>query len=655
MAGFRVFRAISTYPRLVCGGVGVLIALLAVGSGLAEVLDLQWANFLFRQVGTRFKPSPEIVLVVVDDASVEAMKAKAGPWPWPRSSLARLVEACKGAACIGIDIPLFESDPSRLQDDMQLSAVFRRQGNVALEGLFQNYRVRDGHGPEPAALQRSLIAAPVGRLEIPVHETLTRFMSPSPIFSEAANRIGHVNLFSARDYLVRSYPYWIGTDQGMLPSLAMATLLAARSEALLPGLRLFRAPELLANESRELVFYRESFTRHSAVEVLTPSASRLAPSWAADRVVLIGVNAGGFSETRATPISSRHSALELHATALSNCLQQTWVRSLSPVAGCLMACVFGLFPIFSWRESIRQTWLVGGLLLAGYYILAILAFHLVPLRLPASAPLLAFAGAAIFRLTDALVRERTSRRRLEDLREAQQMVSNMLLHDLNAPVNNMIMLLESVLPEQPVDSKARRRLENALAEGMRLSDLLQILLDIQRMETGRMPMKPRRFRWDQLVEEIVARLQPQAARRGLKIRSISAGMEIEIQGDHLILVRVLTNLLDNALQHATGGTTILCETLRDVPEQGWLTCRVANHGMLLESHEREKLFEPFNQIRRGGRDGEARGFGLGMAFCKLAVAAHGGRIHCRSPAPGWQDGVAFDFALPLGLTDRLRG
>lgn len=683
-------HTLSNHPRWVCCVISAMVILFVGLSGMGHLLDLQIANLLFQKVGTRFKPSREIEIVVIDDASLAAMEPVAGRWPWPRSWLGNLVRACEGAACVGIDLLLLEPDRADAGNDKALAVELHRHGHVAIAGMFQDYPLRDASAVPSPLLQRSLVPG-VERDMTPVSPNLvSQFLMPLPVIAQAASRVGHANFFPSADHLLRSYPYFLVTDQGTVPSLAVATLMAASRRSLPSMPAIARYSWRFANSPSEMVFYREPFVRHSAAELLLPqpsghsaamddrhSATNRTPQggfvqdpslqrsavtargghaetihvsesrWASGKVILIGLEARGLHHTRATPLQAEQSSLDIHATALSNWLQRIRLLSPSALSEWLLACLFGIFPLIVWKESNRLVWISGGLLLVTYHAMGVAAFYLIPLRLPWAMPVLAFVSASVCRLGDAFVRERALRRRLEDLQRAKQTFSNMLVHDLNAPVSNMIMLLESILPAQTGGSKDRRRMENALAEGHHMSDLLHTLLDIQRMESGRMELVCSRFRWEQLVDETAARLTPHAERRNLIIRASHAEHPLEVHGDSTLLRRVLINLLENAIQHGSPGSEVLCRTRTHESQPAWLTCQVVNRGPILDPKDQAKLFEPFTQIHRSEQANERSGFGLGVAFCKLAVAAHGGGIRCISPAPGWPDGVAFEFSLPL--------
>ena len=209
--------------RLLCCGVGLMAVLLIESSGMGEMLDLQVTNWLFQYLGTRFKPSPQIVLVTIDDGSLQLMEPKIGRWPWPRSHLARLVQACEGAAGVGVDVLLLERDRFQPENDAVFAAAVRHHGRVALSGAFVDELVR-GTPSLPPFVQRSLIPYGAATPHPRPQYLAQQFLAPLPVMGEAASRIGHANFFPARDHVLRSYSYLMTTDRGWMPSLAVATV-----------------------------------------------------------------------------------------------------------------------------------------------------------------------------------------------------------------------------------------------------------------------------------------------------------------------------------------------------------------------------------------------------------------------------------------------
>ena len=161
----------------------------------------------------------------------------------------------------------------------------------------------------------------------------------------------------------------------------------------------------------------------------------------------------------------------------------------------------------------------------------------------------------------------------------------------------------------------------------KLLDLVNSLLDISKMEAGRMELVRKPTDLAKLVANTFDQLAPLAKDRNIALTS-------HIESDCQVLVdeekigRVLTNLVDNALKFTPpdGQVTVLVEPMPG--EAGFIRCGVQDTGPGIPPEYLERIFDRFVQGPSGG--GTRRGTGLGLTFCKLIVEAHGGRIWVES-------------------------
>jgi two-component system clock-associated histidine kinase SasA len=107
--------------------------------------------------------------------------------------------------------------------------------------------------------------------------------------------------------------------------------------------------------------------------------------------------------------------------------------------------------------------------------------------------------------------------------------------------------------------------------------------------------------------------------------------------------RVLVNLLDNALRYSEGSAEVIVQ-VRTMPEQKKVLLSVIDRGPGVPQRFREVIFEKFQRMQRGKK---VKGLGIGLAFCRLAVEAHGGRIWV-DDAPG--GGAQFNLTLPMAVS-----
>jgi PAS domain S-box-containing protein len=254
----------------------------------------------------------------------------------------------------------------------------------------------------------------------------------------------------------------------------------------------------------------------------------------------------------------------------------------------------------------------------------------------------------------AVFHDITQERELAQLRDDY---TGMLVHDLRAPLtsimNGIIMLQRGL--GGPVNDQQRELLSIAHLGSQTMLELINNLLDISKMEQGRMELEIEPLVPYNLFDEAAERLEGLALNRRVVIEQMLAvGLPL-IDADKDKIVRVLQNLLDNAIKFSPseGAVTMGAHYFApdtplppDVPihppltEGSWLTLWIQDRGPGIPAAYHERIFEKFGQVR--GR--KVRGTGLGLTFCKLAVEAHHGHIWLES-----KEGVGsiFAFALPL--------
>ena len=234
------------------------------------------------------------------------------------------------------------------------------------------------------------------------------------------------------------------------------------------------------------------------------------------------------------------------------------------------------------------------------------------------------------------VKQDVSRRKeTERLRED---LVNTLVHDLRNPLTVIRGALELIHGDPAL---ARPELlRPALQASDRLIDLVSRLLEVHGLEQGRLPLERSEHDLTALVEEAAAMQGPLARERGLRLLTeVSPGMPA-VEVDASLVSRVLQNLLGNALKFTPAGGTVGVRATHD-PARG-VVVSVADDGPGIPAELRERLFQEFVRGRHA-----QRGSGLGLAFCRKAVEAHGGRISVESE-PG--RGTTFTFDLPVAGT-----
>jgi signal transduction histidine kinase len=223
------------------------------------------------------------------------------------------------------------------------------------------------------------------------------------------------------------------------------------------------------------------------------------------------------------------------------------------------------------------------------------------------------------------------RRQRDDLMRLtlqKERLSAFVVHDLKNPVNTLDLHAQVLLRDPGLPPRARESVLHIRDEARSLLRLILNLLDISKSEEGRLTPRRAEVDLEALTREIAEAFELRARNAQLQIeRHVGAP---SVSADPDLLRRVLENLLDNALRHAPLGSTVHLRVTRDGDA---VLLSVTNTGRSIPPELRERLFEAFVQ---GGEDAlvQRAGRGLGLAFCRLAVEAHGGKIWIEDANPG---------------------
>ena len=164
------------------------------------------------------------------------------------------------------------------------------------------------------------------------------------------------------------------------------------------------------------------------------------------------------------------------------------------------------------------------------------------------------------------------------------------------------------------------------------------LLDMMRLESGVLQLKPEWVDLPDVIGTAVARLVAPLSRHRLVVE-VEPGLPM-LRVDFVLLEHVLVNLLENAAKYAPPGTTIRLKARR---EDDAVVVDVADEGVGVPAADLERIFDKFYRVQRGDRHGA--GTGLGLSICRGIIEAHGGHIAAKSPANG--QGTVLTVRLPL--------
>ncbi len=236
-----------------------------------------------------------------------------------------------------------------------------------------------------------------------------------------------------------------------------------------------------------------------------------------------------------------------------------------------------------------------------------------------------------------------NRRLQQEVQLLRKDMIDMLVHDLRGPlsiISGAYSMLEGELSALEEGAVARQWLDIAQRGQVRLDRLINTLLEMSRLEAGE-PLGEREAVTPlTLVRETISQLKPLADIRDLKLRTKVASRLPKVQVDRMLMVRALSNLLDNAIKYSPPEGTVVVGAHYSQADSPAVSFWVRDQGPGIPLEYRERVFEKFTHVpgrKRGG-------MGLGLPYCRLVVEAHGGRIWVDSPAEG---GSIFSLTVPV--------
>lgn len=248
-------------------------------------------------------------------------------------------------------------------------------------------------------------------------------------------------------------------------------------------------------------------------------------------------------------------------------------------------------------------------------------------------------------MSEAVQAAAQEQRRLQELK---QDFFNMVTHDMRTPLSSVVLSIEALsaglsgaMPEEALPT-----LERAEQNANLLMRLINDLLDVEAANNGQLKLNLENFEAKPALQEAAQLLQPLAAKNGvaIKIEISEAEANCEVLADRYQFLRILTNLITNAIKFSEPGRTITVRLTRQ-PDRSII--EVIDEGRGIPADQIENVFKRFHQIEKA----DARlkgGSGLGLAICKSIVEAHGGEISVQSEVG---KGSTFTFWLPVPVPE----
>ena len=233
---------------------------------------------------------------------------------------------------------------------------------------------------------------------------------------------------------------------------------------------------------------------------------------------------------------------------------------------------------------------------------------------------------------------------LEKLEQTKEELTHMVVHDLMNPLSVISMGLDLLMfDELNYNDEQIKTMQQCHHNCDELKRMIQSMLDIHKMEDGKLQPVIKEVEISDLIGSLIESFQASAAYNQIELEYDSSGSDHTIHGDEMLIKRVISNLISNAIRHTPpfGKVKIGVD---GVEGNGSLKLSVRDTGDGIDPKYHDKIFERFEQVDLRESGVKVGSSGLGLAFCKMAVEAHGGNIWVESNG----NGSAFYFSVPTG-------
>jgi signal transduction histidine kinase len=241
---------------------------------------------------------------------------------------------------------------------------------------------------------------------------------------------------------------------------------------------------------------------------------------------------------------------------------------------------------------------------------------------------------------DAVAEKHQELLRIEHQKEE---LSALVVHDLRSPAAGIMMAAQSQLRRPALSETDRKLWALVFTSAQVINRMVLNLLDISSSNDGGFAARPALVDIPALLTSVHQLMIPLAGSMGQDIEIQSTGKLPQLRADPELLRRILQNLIDNALRHGAAKSRVV---LNVSAGEGVVTFRVCDTGPGVPPGMRDRIFDKYTRIPRQPGETGSFGKGLGLAFCRIAVDAHGGRIWVEDNLP---KGSVFVVQLP---TDR---
>ncbi|MFN8595212.1 MAG: GAF domain-containing sensor histidine kinase [Anaerolineae bacterium] len=214
-----------------------------------------------------------------------------------------------------------------------------------------------------------------------------------------------------------------------------------------------------------------------------------------------------------------------------------------------------------------------------------------------------------------------------------------MVHELRTPLTSIVAYSELLLRQEIPPDMAREFVETIFQEAQHLSSMTNAFLELSRLQSGRTRFQMAPFALNDLIEDVINLLKPQADERGLTLTSVLPDPLVRVIGDRERIRQVLVNLASNAVKYNKPDGAVWLEVTL---EEAWARIKVRDTGRGIPAKDLPHIFEKFYRV--ADSEGYAQGTGLGLHIVKQIVEAHSSKITVESQV---DVGTTFGFGLKL--------
>ncbi len=388
---------------------------------------------------------------------------------------------------------------------------------------------------------------------------------------------------------------------------------------------------------RARVLWRMSWSLWSLLAAVLIASGLLAPAMLARRLVSLALVAAlviclhMVNRRGRTTFASWLLVLGLIAIVTQRAWQTGGVHA--PVALFYMMIVFMAAGLLGIRGSlaVALACVASSTLLAGAELGGLLVVPETTTSTPTQGFVTTMAAIAIAVLWPMLLFRQAEERATEE-------IVNMFVHDMRSPLTILFARLSMLRADIPDRADVAEHIDAMMAEAMRLNLMANNLLEVSRLESTSLPLHRVPLNVSALAPDVARTLAPLDPSRHIEVR---ASVPVICTCDAGLLRRIIENLLSNAIKHAPEGGHVVVEVTHTGAN---VRIIVEDDGPGVPPKDRHRIFERYSAKSSRALSGH-HSVGLGLAFCRLATAAHGGRIWVEEAHP---HGSRFVVELPAG-------